>query len=432
MLRWLRRAPDQSRNSVALRTLHSTCRTLMSERGEADSVKFARAAISQYQELDKSGRLAFFSILAEEYAPDATEILAKAQRYADMRSAEALIELLHASEPPRQELLRRLNRAPQGTATILKMRSDLLQELAAKPHLAAVEADFHHLLSSWFNPGFLRLERVDWQSPAHLLEQIIRFEAVHEIQGWGLLRRRLGPDRRCFAFLHPALPDEPLIFVEVALTHEMPAAIAPLVNDVAVDRHTERARYAVFYSISSCQPGLRGIALGNFLIKRVCEVLKAESPRLARFCTLSPIPGFRRWLKGAAPGVTAVPPTAALRFAQAQELIGPLLGENSASVERALEQAGPSVREALLRLASFYLCATRIDDSGSDPVARFHLQNGARLARLNFLANRSVRGLDESLGLMVNYVYDLREIERNHEQFVRGRVAAARDVRNLV
>ena len=300
MLERLRQARERARSRVALQTLREACGTLMSERGEANSVKFAAHAIAQYRELEKEARAAFFGMLAADFAPDPARIVAEAQRYADTRSAAALIALQRVAEPPRQELLRRLNRAPTGTSTILEMRRELLQSLKAKPELAAVEADFHHLLSSWFNPGFLRLERVDWRSPAKLLEQIIHHEAVHEIRSWNDLRRRLEPDRRCFAFFHPALPDDPLIFVEVALTHAMPAAIGPLIDDEKVDLNAANARYAVFYSISNCQPGLRGVSLGNFLIKRVAEVLKDEFPRLSRFCTLSPIPGLVRWLAGGA------------------------------------------------------------------------------------------------------------------------------------
>jgi malonyl-CoA decarboxylase len=400
----------------------------MSERGEANSVKFAAHALAQYRELEKDARAAFFGMLASDFAPDPARIVAEAQRYAETRSASALIALQRVAEPPRQELLRRLNRAPTGTSTILEMRRELLQSLKAKPELAAVEADFHHLLSSWFNPGFLRLERVDWRSPAKLLEQIIHHEAVHEIRSWSDLRRRLEPDRRCFAFFHPALPDDPLIFVEVALTHSMPAAIGPLIDDEKVDPNAANARYAVFYSISNCQPGLRGVSLGNFLIKRVAEVLKDEFPRLSRFCTLSPIPGLVRWLaSGAKHDAERLPQGPAPRVEKAIASVRTLL-EDHAAVERAT----PAVRDALHRLTAVYLSTTRDQDPACDPVAKFHLHNGAQLARLNFLGNPSPRGLRESLGMMVNYVYDLREIEKNHESFLRGRVATSREVAALI
>jgi malonyl-CoA decarboxylase len=416
-----------------LSALCESCVTLMSERGEANSVKFAAAAIEQYRALGKDAHAAFFGMLAEEFAPDPAAVVESAQRYAATRSAEALIKLLHVSEPPRQELLRRLNRAPGGTAMILEMRRELLDEMKSKPQLAAVEADFHHLLSSWFNPGFLRLQRVDWSSPARLLEQIIRHEAVHEIQGWNDLRRRLEPDRRLFAFFHPALASDPLIFVEVALTHDMPSAVGPLLAGGNVDGDDSRARYAVFYSISNCQPGLRGVSLGNFLIKQVCEVLKQEFPRLGRFCTLSPIPGLAQWMnRGAQVASDRLPQGVAERIPAALEAVRPLIGESASNLAGALERATSAQRQAMLRLAAAYLAATRDQDSASDPVAKFHLNNGAQLARLNYRANTAPRGLRESLGLMVNYLYDLREIEKNHEAFVRGRVAAAREVSGLL
>src|SRR5262245_1979598 len=405
----------------------------MSERGEANSVKFAQAAVSEYRALGKEGRTAFFDVLAEEFAPDPAGVVAAAQRYAETRSPDSLVGLMRAAEPPRQELLRRLNRAPDGTATLLEMRRELLQETKSKPRLAAVEADLHHLLSSWFNPGFLRLERVDWRAPALLLEKIIRYEAVHEIGSWAALRRRLEPDRRCFAFFHPALPDDPLIFVEVALVHRMPAAIGPLLDDERVDPEAPAATCAVFYSISNCQPGLRGVSLGNFLIKRVCEVLKDEFPRLRAFCTLSPIPGLAKWLqRGAQLPAERLPPGRSGRLEQSLAAVPPLIAEGGSDLHTALARANARPREALLRLGAAYLHATLEADAGSDPVAKFHLHNGAQLARLNFLANPSPRGLRESFGLMVNYLYDLRHVERNHETFVRGRVVAGREVTQLI
>jgi malonyl-CoA decarboxylase len=226
-------------------------------------------------------------------------VLAAARAYAEAPSAEALIRLTRLAEPPRQELFRRLNGAPGGTAAIVRLRHALLERLPRQPQLSAVEADLLHLLSSWFNPGFLEMRKVDWNSPAQLLEQIIRQEAVHEIDGWDDLRRRLQPDRRCFAFFHPQLPDEPLIFVEVALVPEMAGSIAPLIDKRSPPLPPEQFKVAVFYSISNCQPGLRGVSLGNFLIKRVAEQLKRELPQLRTFCTLSPIPGLLAWLQQA-------------------------------------------------------------------------------------------------------------------------------------
>jgi malonyl-CoA decarboxylase len=430
MFEGLKKAHQLTLDRAAVRALRDTCRTLMSERGAANSVKFAAALIDQYRALSGEARAGFFSMLAGDFSPDPQNVLEHARRYAETRSAESLVQLSDAVEPPRQELLRRINRAPNGTATLLGVRADLLRELKDKPELAAVEADFQHLLTSWFNPGFLDLVRVDWRSPAHLLEQIIRHEAVHAIRDWNDLRRRLEPDRRCFAFLHPALPEDLLIFVEVALVGAMPDSIAPLIEGDNVDLHPERARQAVFYSISNCQPGLRGVSLGNYLIKHVCETLKSEFPRLARYCTLSPMPGFASWLRRGTPfDAKQLPRGAGARVEQARntlhEAFGGPLGQPDIA---ALESAEKSVREALLRLGGAYLMLTRNHQATGDPVANFHLGNGARIERLNYLANRSTRGLRESWGLMVNYVYDLSAIERYHENFVEGRIEASRDV----
>lgn len=434
MFEGLKKARQNARDGASVRALREACRMLLSERGAANTVKFATALVEQYRTLSADARGSFFAMLAEEFSPDPQQVLEHAQRYAETGSAASLVELFDKVEPPRQELLRRILRAPNGAATLLGVRADLLRELAKEPELAAVEADFRHLLGSWFNPGFLNLVRVDWRSPARLLEQIIQHEAVHAIRDWDDLRRRLQSDRRCFAFLHPALPEDLLIFVEVALVGTMPDSIAPLIEGNLVDPHPERVRHAVFYSISNCQPGLRGVSLGNFLIKQVCETLKAEFPRLNLFCTLSPMPGFSAWLRRGAPLEAAgLRRGAAGRVEQARELLRMSFGDALAPPElAALENADTLVREALLRLGGIYLLLTRDRDAMSDPVAKFHLDNGARIERINFLANRSARGLRESWGMMVNYVYDLPAIERYHENFVKGRIEASHAVMQRV
>ena len=430
MFEGLKKAHQGALDRAAIRVLRNACRTLMSERGAANSVKFANALIAHYRALPGEARSGFFAMLAEDFSPDPQQVLEHAQRYAEAQSAQSLVRLVSVVEPPRQELLRRINCAPAGAATLLEMRADLVRELRQHSGLEAVEADFSHVLRSWFNPGFLKLVRVDWNAPARLLEQIIRHEAVHAIRGWDDLRRRLEPDRRCFAFLHPALPEDLLIFVEVALTNAMPDSIAPLIDGSSIDPHPERARHAVFYSISNCQPGLRGVSLGNFLIKQVCETLKSEFPRLSRFCTLSPMPGFAAWLRrGAQFDAGRLSKGAGARVDPARESLRKAFGDPIGPTDlAALEGAQEPVREALLRLGGAYLLLTRDQDPASDPVARFHLDNGARIERINFLANRSARGLRESCGMMVNYVYDLPAIERNHENFVQGRIEASHAV----
>ena len=455
MFEKLQKARQLARERGELRRLLDECRKLLTERGESNSVAIATGVIERYRALPADAVHALFSVLAAEFDPDPGEVLMLAEQYAVSRTPENLIRLSRAAEPRRQELLRRLNRAPQGTATIVAMRAQLLDRLRSDRQLAAVDADFQHLLSSWFNPGFLNLVRVDWDSPARLLEQIIRHEAVHEIDGWGDLRRRLEPDRRCFAFFHPALPDEPLIFVEVALLPDMPGAIAPLLaRDGAGTTPASRFKVAAFYSISNCQPGLRGINLGNFLIKRVAERIRAELPSVRTFCTLSPIPSFAQWLGGVEEIESARLKPATLRSLNEALLRWRARGSAQAPAERAAaraatvtgEAAGMRVKAAppagetspdaegngdrdLKALCAFYLLHTSASEPPSDPVARFHLNNGARLERINTGADLSRKGMRESHGLMVNYLYDLDEIESNHERFIDGEVTASRAVR---
>jgi malonyl-CoA decarboxylase len=403
------------------------CRRLLSVRGEANSPVLAGSIVARLDALDDAQRSRFFERLASDFSPDPKAVLAAAQEYAQAPQAEAMIRLAQAAEPPRQELFRRLNRAPGGTAAIVRLRRALLDRLPKNPGLAAVESDLFHLLSSWFNPGFLEMRRVDWNSPAQLLEQIIRHEAVHEIDGWDDLRRRLRADRRLFAFFHPQLPDEPLIFVEVALLPEMAGAIAPLIDKRAAPLGPEQFKVAVFYSISNCQPGLRGVSLGNFLIKRVAEQLKRELPQVKTFCTLSPIPGFMAWL------AKIRPETLPDNVARAHDALQAACGEGFAALTHAsrLVALPGTAHHALWRLAAHYLVKVSPLPHG-DPVARFHLDNGARLERLNAQANLSAKGLKQSAGLMVNYLYDLARIERHHDRFAHGEVVASRAISALL
>ena len=280
--------------------LIALCEALLSGRGEASGTAMAREVLDRYHYLDEAERLAFFETLTRDFGPDREKLAQAIESWRAQPNDEDASDLHFASEPRRQELIRRLNRAPGGTSELVSMRADLLRVMNGHKDLAALDRDVVHLLSSWFNRGFLVLRRIDWSTPANILEQIIRYEAVHEIRDWNDLRRRIDPiDRRCYAFFHPALVDEPLIFVEVALTESIPGAIAPL---LAEDRQLvpiERARTAVFYSISNTQRGLGGISFGSFLIKQVVEELRRELPKLENFVTLSPVPGFMQWLKEA-------------------------------------------------------------------------------------------------------------------------------------
>jgi malonyl-CoA decarboxylase len=396
--------------------------TLLSERGEASGAQLARELHYALRALDAEDRRSFQRYLAAAFQPDKAALRIAAERYLADSTVEAAAAIAQAADPPRQELLRRMNMAPGGTGALIAMRSELAAHLHDEPELKLLDADLRHLFASWFNRGFLELRRIDWQSPAAVLEKLIAYEAVHEIKGWDDLRRRLAADRRCFAFFHPALPGEPLIFVEVALMQGLAAAMPPLLSretdEEAARAQAAHADTAIFYSISNCQDGLRGISFGNFLIKQVVEELKAEFPRLKRFSTLSPLPGFRRWLMQRLEG--SEPDTALL-----PELERDGWWHDLAQSER--------LRPSLMRLCALYL--TRPPSSGSriDPVARFHLGNGARLERINWLGDTAPRAIQESFGIMVNYLYDHDSIEDNHEAFVHdGTIVRSPDVDALL
>ena len=397
---------------------------LVSGQGEASGVALAAAVLAVYRELPESGKDAFFAALKDGFGADSEPLADAAERYLHSRAPEDAATLHRLAEPRRQELLRRLNLAPGGTAALVAMRRDLLRRLKNRPELSELDRDFEHLFMSWFNRGFLVLRRIDWQTPAAILEKIIRYEAVHEIGGWEDLRRRIDPpDRRLYAFFHPALVDEPLIFVEVALTAEMPGAIGPILADDREPLARDRATTAVFYSISNCQAGLRGISFGHFLIKQVVEELSRELPGLRKFVTLSPVPGLRRWLvraagEGTLPGgAAAIGAVAALDAADWQ-------GDKAASA---------ALRRALMPLAAHYfLHAKTADGRPIDPVARFHLGNGARLERINWLADTGEAGMAASAGVMVNYLYDTAAIEANHEAYANSRkIATTPAIRKL-
>jgi malonyl-CoA decarboxylase len=395
--------------------------TLLSERSEASGALVARQLHEVLRALDAGDRHGFQRYLATTFQPDRAALRAAAARYLADGTAEAAAALARAADPPRQELLRRINMAPGGTGALMAMRSEIAAHLRDEPELKLLDADLKHLFASWFNRGFLELRRIDWQSPAAVLEKLIAYEAVHEIKGWDDLRRRLAPDRRCFAFFHPALPGEPLIFVEVALVQGLATAMPPLLaretDEEAARAQAARADTAIFYSISNCQDGLRGISFGNFLIKQVVEELQAEFPQLQRFSTLSPVPGFRRWL--------------GQRLANGDDPDAALLPELERDGWWNDPAQGEKLRASLLRLCARYL--TRRPSIRIDPVARFHLGNGARLERINWLGNSAPRGIQESFGIMVNYLYDHDSIEDNHEAFVRdGTIVRSPDVDALL
>ena len=411
-------------DALANGDLAAACETLLSIRGEASGVALAREILTRWEALDEPGRLEFLQALGERFGPDFHRIDQAVAAYANDKSAATALHLHGAAEARRQELIRRLNLAPGGIEALVEMRELLLKHSSDHPDFSLVDADFAHLFSSWFNRGFLVLRRIDWSTPANILEKIIEYEAVHTIRDWDDLRRRLEPgDRRCFAFFHPQLIDDPLIFVEVALTADTPSTIAELLAENRTPISARDSNTAVFYSISNCQEGLRGISFGNFLIKQVVDELRRELPRLETFVTLSPVPGFAAWL-------------ARERRAEASLALSPEDQRSLAALDEENWYVDPpdALRKTLLSAAAYYFLKARTPKGTPvDPVARFHLGNGARLERLNFLGDLSERALNQAHGLMVNYCYRLDDIEKNHELFVsKGQVAAAHDVRRLL
>jgi len=400
-------------NSAA--ALMALCRELIDHRGEASGLALAGEIIAGYLRLPAAARLEFFIGLAREFGVNAAAIDVAAARYHAAPDLENLWALTRAVEAPRQRLFRRINMAPEGTRTLVALRGHLLPLLQANPALRAIDSDLRHLFVSWFNKGFLELRRIDWSSPASVLEKIIDYEAVHEINGWDDLRSRLGEDRRCFAFFHPALANDPLVFVEIALTDALPSDLAPLLVQQRQPLPPKKINTVVFYSISNCHPGLAGVSFGNFLIKNVVDELRKEMPALKTFVTLSPVPGFRRWLLEADLG----------------GLVNPeLMPRVKQPLGRVVEQP---VYDALLKLCAHYLLRVKSGDGPMDPVARFHLGNGASLHRIHGGADLSVKGREQSAGIMVNYLYDLAKIEENHEAFFdQGKIAVAQAVSRLL
>jgi malonyl-CoA decarboxylase len=417
------RRPPPGANSE---TLVELCEHLLSGRGEASGVALAREILARYGGLTTGPRIAFFEALATRFGPDEKRLAAVIETWRANPSENAVADIHRASEPRRLELFRRLNLAPGGTAALVRMREHLMDAMERRGDLAVVDGDFVQLFSSWFNRGFLVLRRIDWGTPAIILEKIIRHEAVHRIRGFDDLRRRIDPpDRRCYGFFHPALVDEPLIFVEVALTDGLPQAIAPI---LAVNRdplELAKASTAVFYSISNCQRGLTGVSFGHFLIKQVVEEVSRELPRLSTFVTLSPAPGFAAWLQRE-------------RMSEASQVLSAETRATLANLDIEGWWQVPKLRQPveqpLMRAAAWYFVNARTPARlPADPVARFHLGNGARLEQINWLADTSERGIAQSHGLMVNYLYDLDDIEKNHEAYAENRtIVASAAVKKMV
>ena len=379
--------------------LLGVCAALLSQRGEVSTARIAAEAIAAYDHLNDEGRGAFFDALAKDYSASAADLQRAIDAYQINPTPLNAHALHQAAEPRRQELFRRLNTGAGGTQLLVRLRADLLQTLDDHPERASIDADLVHLLRWWFNRGFLVLQRIDWRTSATVLERLIAYEAVHQIQGWDDLRRRLEADRRCYAFFHPALRDEPLIFIEVALTSRLAGDVQSLLDIRTPVADPTHARWAMFYSITNCQPGLRGVSFGNFLIKQVVEDLSRDFRSLRKFATLSPIPGFRSWLLSV------------------RHLMSPELATVSLHNLEQLRALSTPLLEEIRRLCAYYLIREKRGRAPLNSVARFHLANGARLARLNWMGDTSSAGIASSLGMTANYVYRMAEVETNHEAY---------------
>ena len=406
------------------KTLTALCHELLSTRGEASGIAIARDIVNQFQNLDKDERLQFFEMVNDQFSVDADDVAAAAEAFCKLRDPASLRRLTEQVESQCQELVRRINMAPGGTATIVEMRRDLLELVKHHPHLEPVEYDLKHLLFSWFNRGFLEIEQINWETPAIILEKLIQYESVHAMKGWQDLRGRLADDRRCFAFFHPTLPNEPLIFVEVALVQGLSESIEPIIDATRPVTNPQKADTAIFYSINNCQQGLKGVSFGNLLIKQVVEHLSREFPNLKHFSTLSPIPGFRRWFDS----ILQHPDHYAISK-QDHELMLKMQSDDWFEDEKLLK----SLKPALQGLVAYYLAYARKKDEPLDPVARFHLRNGARLKRLNWLGDSSPNGFRQSAGMLANYIYEPDKIVQNHEAHVKDRkFAIDRKIYDLV
>jgi malonyl-CoA decarboxylase len=401
----------QKNEALSPRVLRRTLTELQSVAdktvSEVEGGRRAKGVAQWYAKATAGQRRDMWLLMSEQFAPEANVIRAARERYdaalGTREEGAAETALRRALASPRRRLLQRFAAFPEGMRFLLDMRQEWLPELRQEPRLLALDAEMEALFSTWFDVAFLELRRISWDSPASLLEKLIRYEAVHDIKGWSDLKNRLDPDRRCYGFFHPRLPNEPLIFVEVALVGEMVGAITPLLDESASVDDPRKASCAIFYSISNTQVGLRGVGFGDSLIKRVVETLKAELPKLKTFATLSPIPGFRTWLH-----------------------------KHDAALYAQADTDLASAQDALLAQAAHYLARELKDSQPLDAVAKFHLGNGARVERLNWAADPSAKGLKQSFGLMVNYLYDLKQIDHHRQLLGKGKIACSAEVRKLM
>ena len=397
----------------------------------------AKTLTQWYAGADPAQRRDFWLLMSEQFTADPGTVKQAQARFAAAvgtpDEAAAEVQYRRATVSPRRRLLQRFSAFPGGIRFLVDLRADMLPLLKSDKRLQALDVEMEYMFSTWFDVGFLDLRRISWDSPASLIEKLIKYEAVHDIKSWADVKNRLDSDRRCYGFFHPRLTDEPLIFVEVALMGDMAASITPLLDESADASDLSKATTAIFYSISNTQAGLRGVSFGDSLIKRVVETLKTEFPRLKTYATLSPIPGFRGWLgKNAAALLERLSIKARAELAQALacEAVSATHLLAAADKPLALDAKSP-VSQLLMQCAAHYLAREMAGDQPLDPVARFHLGNGARVERLNWAGDPSPKGLKQSCGLMVNYLYDLKRLDKYREQLANKKIPISKAIEDL-
>ena len=433
----LRQKEEALSPRVLRRTLQELKAIVDPQVSEVEGGRRAKGVAGWYANATLAQRRDMWLLMSEQFVADAQKTkLAQAQFAASVGTPdEAVAEVRYrrATVSPRRRLLQRFSAFPEGIRFLVDLRADMLPQLKTDKRLAALDVEMEYMFSTWFDVGFLDLRRISWDSPASLIEKLIKYEAVHDIKGWSDVKNRLDSDRRCYGFFHPRLPDDPLIFVEVALMDDIADCITPLLDESADAADLNKATTAIFYSISNTQGGLRGVSFGDSLIKRVVETLKDEFPKLKVFATLSPIPGFRSWLgKNAGAMLDKLDDKARGALGRAIGFEPPTAGHFLSATDNplALNEKSP-VRLMLLRCAAHYLGQAMDDDKPMDAVARFHLGNGARVERLNWAGDPSGKGVKQSYGLMVNYLYDLRRLDKHRALLAQGKIPVASGIEDL-
>lgn len=424
---WQQESRDDKTSSGSLA---DACRNLLSRQGDAVALAIAKEILQRYQHASNDEKLSFFHFL-QTLQPDFNQISQLSHACAELKSPQSYQELCTAFSGGRKDLFELLNVPGLGTASLVSLREDLLKAMRTHPDLKVVDVDLQSTLQSWFNRGFLEFRSITWETPAYILEKLIEYEAVHEIQDWDELKRRLEVDRDCFAFFHPALPGEPLIFVQVAYTRGISGDVSPFLNkDTPIDE-ADAADSAIFYSISNCQKGLKGISFGNFLIKQVVQEILQKRPTIQQFSTLSPMPALtlalsRGLIDEEALVTIAGKKTTLLKQQYDVDSLTELLTEKAGLLEHNDDQTSAWLEEVGL----YYLAQIKKGSEPFDPVARFHLSNGASIYRINPFANTRPYGLKSSAGLMVNYIYELDQVEINHEHFKQNGTIAIHRLNN--